>query len=189
MPTVEAGGCLVASPAYPWALGRRHLARAVVLVTEVGPDGVRGLIVNHEIGRCEAVKGMVGAEFRHNRLYLGGDVSLGTIAILHRRAALLGAGAVEVSPGVFLGGFNASRALVASAQAPAADFRFLRGYMRWSPEAMAAELADGAWRTVAAAPDVLLPPPVGERVRRAGAPKTPRRGLWETLIASSTPSP
>lgn len=134
-------------------------------------------------------QGMVGAEFRHNRLYLGGDVSLGTIAILHRRAALLGAGAVEVSPGVFLGGFNASRALVASAQAPAADFRFLRGYMRWSPEAMAAELADGAWRTVAAAPDVLLPPPVGERVRRAGAPKTPRRGLWETLIASSTPSP
>lgn len=56
VPTVEAGGCLVASPAYPWALGRRHLARAVVLVTEVGPDGVRGLIVNHEIGRCEAVK-------------------------------------------------------------------------------------------------------------------------------------
>lgn len=56
VPTVEAGGCLVASPAYPWALGRRHLARAVVLVTEVGPDGVRGLIVNHELGRCEAVK-------------------------------------------------------------------------------------------------------------------------------------
>lgn len=134
-------------------------------------------------------QGLVGAEFRHNRLYLGGDVSLGTIAILHRRSSLLGAGAMEVCPGVFLGGFNASRAAVAAAEAGAADFRFLRGYMRWSPDAMAAELADGAWRTVAAAPDVLLPPPVGDRVRRLGegVGKPSRRGLWETLIASSAP--
>lgn len=131
---------------------------------------------------------MVGAEFRHNRLYLGGDVSLGTLAILHRRPAV-GAAATEVLPGVYLGGFNASRALVASAGAVAADFRLLRGYMAWSADGLAADLAAGAWRTVAAAPDVLLPPQLGARGGGEAGGRRRRRGLWETLIASSSSGP
>jgi putative AlgH/UPF0301 family transcriptional regulator len=136
----------------------------VILVTDVDPvTGVQGLVLNrstgHTVGRSPGVLARVGAEFAGNNVLLGGDCCMGHLEVLHRRREI--AGAREVVPGLYRGGVNGCRHMVATAQASAAEFHIMISYTRWTWEQLADEMAMNAWDIAAASPSMLLPQPAG----------------------------
>ncbi|CAN8075447.1 unnamed protein product [Agarophyton chilense] len=159
-PHVERGAVLLAAPDHHWQPAFAHLKRSVILLTDVSAGDVRGLLLNrrtrYSVRQQRSVLARVGACFGDNALYLGGDCSTGSLEMLHAQPPTLCAGAAEVVPGVYRGGFNASRGLVAAGTLPPHAFRFLVAYSQWTRATLRAELQRGAWIIVSCSPSLLL---------------------------------
>jgi putative AlgH/UPF0301 family transcriptional regulator len=157
---VEVGACLLATRSHEWPRATDYLRRAVVLVTDVDADaGVHGLLLNRPTGRRVAsspgVLARVGAEFADNRVHLGGDCCMGYLEVLHPRREI--DGSREIVPGLYRGGVNACRAMVAARHAHPQDFQILISYAQWTWQQLAEELALNAWDVVAVSPAMLAP--------------------------------
>jgi hypothetical protein len=84
-------------------------------------------------------------------LYFGGDVGDGTVSFLHGAEAV--AGAQEVLPGVYLGGYDSAADLVAGGGAAPSDFKFFARYCGWAPGQLEVGAAPGRrGRSVATRP-------------------------------------
>lgn len=161
VPAPEVGAVLVARDAHKWPPAFAHLRRAVVLLTQVSPArGVCGLLLTRgtrfTVRSHASVLARAGAEFGANAVMLGGDCSTGSLGILHPAAPDVCAGAEEIVPGVYQGGFNAARALVREGKMAANEFGFFVAYCKWTADALDAEMDTGAWDVVACAPGFVV---------------------------------
>lgn len=160
LPHVEVGACLIADSRHQWPKSFEHLRRAVIVVTDVTPTGLSGLLLNRPtrftVATHASVLGQVGKEFLPNRVMLGGDCSTGSLNMLHPFTPYECPGATAIIPGLSHGGFNAARALVRDGRAPASAFRFFVAYAKWTHDSFNAEMDRGAWNIVACAPSLLL---------------------------------
>ena len=68
------------------------------------------------------VSGDESGPFSENALYFGGDVGDGTVSFLHGSSSV--SGSVEVSNGVFLGGYESACELVKQGEVEANDCKF-----------------------------------------------------------------
>jgi putative AlgH/UPF0301 family transcriptional regulator len=167
---IEVGACLLASTSHVWPKATEYLRHAVILVTDVDARaGVQGLLLNRPtgqiVGRSPGVLARVGAEFAGNPVMLGGDCCMGHLEVLHAHREI--AGAREVMPGMYRGGVNACRSMVAQRLASPAEFRILISYARWTWEQLTDEMALNAWDIAAVSPDLLFLPSPSEPVSRA----------------------
>lgn len=162
VPQVEIGACLVANRNHEWPDSFAHLRRAVAVVTDVRPAGVSGLLLNRPtrftVATHASVLARVGAEFRWNRVMLGGDCSTGSLNVLHPFTHDKCPGATHIVPGLSRGGFNAARTLIRDGGAHPSDFRFFVAYAKWTHDALVAELDRGAWNIVACSSSLMLTP-------------------------------
>lgn len=160
LPHVEVGACLVADSRHQWPKSFAHLKRAVVVVTDVRPTGLSGLLLNRPtrftVATHASVLARVGKEFLPNRVMLGGDCSTGSLDMLHPFTPYECPGATAIIPGLSHGGFNAARMLVRDGRAPASAFRFFVAYAKWTHDSFNAEMERGAWNIIACAPSLLL---------------------------------
>lgn len=131
---VEPGCLLVAHPLL-FAENQTHFYRSVVLIFMHDDErGTAGLILNnptiHNIG------GVAGAEalsptFKDSTLYLGGDVGINTLHVLHPYGTIQESR--EVVRGVYIGGLQDSVRLVDEGRANPEDFKWFGRYCGWAP--------------------------------------------------------
>ena len=170
----EAGAVLIAHPLL-FTTSQTYFHQSVVLLISHGPDGSAGLILNKpsqytlaDVGGVDALLPACGG----CTLYLGGDVERASVHVVHALPSL--PGAVQVVPGVCVGGVEAAAAATASGAAPADAFQWLSGYCGWSPGQLASEVEAGVWTVAAADAATLL---------SASRPGGPRGGaLWHALL-------
>lgn len=115
----------------------------------------------------------MGGAFADNVVRLGGDCSTGSLEVLHGLSGERCAGASQIVPGLFRGGFNGSRALVKGGKARSDDFHFFVAYSKWTWDQLNAEMGRGAWNVVCCAPEVLL-----HGLKGATQPER----LWEEIM-------
>ena len=138
---VAAGRLLIATDAVRGTV----FGEAVIFLTDYGPEGAVGLIVNRPLGAplTELLPGRPGLEGRSDRAWLGGPVSPDGLLLLVRAGEPID-GARTIVPGI-----QTSRsattldALLAADEPP--PFRAYVGYSGWGPRQLDAELARGAW--------------------------------------------
>lgn len=130
---VEPGCLLVAHPLL-FSEKQTHFYHAVVLIFMHDERGTAGLILNnptmHNIG------GVAGAEslapvFEDNTLYLGGDVGINTLHVLHPYGSIQDSR--EVVRGVHIGGLQDSVWYVEQGRAKPEDFKWFGRYCGWAP--------------------------------------------------------
>eukprot|EP00798_Chlamydomonas_sp_ICE-L_P004918 gene4918-34688_t len=131
--TAEQGGILLATFKMQEVRGYEQLWQAVVLLIQHGKEGSIGLLLNRptslQFGRkpgglpfeVENAPGNLQQVFATNRVYCGGFTAQTMMHVLHGHNL---PGAVEVVPGVFVGGEAAASAKVEKKELPADDFRF-----------------------------------------------------------------
>lgn len=138
-----------------------------------------GLLLNrptrYTVGGHASVLGRVGKAFERNVVHLGGDCSTGSLEVLHAHGPRDVAGARQIAPGLYRGGFNASRALVQAGRAAADEFHYFVAYSKWTWDQFQGEMREGAWSVAACAPQVLL----GGHLEREG--ESPKR-LWDDVM-------
>jgi len=101
--------------------------------------------------------------FVNSSVRLGGPVGPHW-TLLHGRKDV---GALEVSPGLFIGGSLAEyQRLVSRGEATAAEVSFYSGYAAWPIERLKAEVAAGDWRVLKASSALLLDAAKGSGVAR-----------------------
>lgn len=170
---VEKGTVLLAAPSHTWPSTFSHLSRAVILITDVNESAVTGLLLNrptrYTVRQHRSVLARVGAVFADNVVHLGGDCSTGCLEVLHCVPSHVCKGACQVVPGLFRGGFNASRQLVTSGEYNAHSFRFFVAYSKWTWQSLEAEMQRGAWITASCSPQLLLTADTG--------------ALWSTIMS------
>lgn len=107
----------------------------------------------HRIGDLE---GTLQPEFAPCSLYIGGDVDPRSVNLLHGVPNC--ANALEVLPGVHLGGFDGvARALTEGSVAPD-QVKILTRYAGWGPGQLEAEVRRGVWYVAAASKHLVLQP-------------------------------
>lgn len=170
----EAGAVLIAHPLL-FTTSQTYFHQSVVLLISHGPDGSAGLILNKpsqytlaDVGGVDALLPACGG----CTLHLGGDVERASVHVVHALPSL--PGAVQVVPGVCVGGVEAAAAATASGAAPADAFQWLSGYCGWSPGQLASEVEAGVWTVAAADAATLL------SASRPGGPRG--RALWHALL-------
>lgn len=178
----ETGGLLLATPAAPAMLRNAQWWQQVVLLLQHGPSGSLGLLLNRPtslvMGRGRGglpvdLHGAAGsaeirAAFAANRLYCGGPRAQAGVHLLHGYGRF--AGAVEVCPGVFVGGEEDACLEVAAGSVKPVEFKFFAGVTAWAPGQLQAEVEAGAWwpaaasRTLVLKQCLMLPVPLWEEV-------------------------
>jgi putative transcriptional regulator len=153
------------------ATARMHDAdfqRTVILIVESDSHAARGVLLTRESGFrwTQLFPALAGTAAAREPLYLGGFVAQGVSALEYVPATrqcpecLCGALRPLSDPAV----------IEARARRAPATLRVYAGYMGWSAEQLAAELAAGLWSTRACAADPIW--------------RTPPERLWQRL---STP--
>lgn len=94
--------------------------------------------------------------FGDNPIYYGGPQGKDALLMLHGHGQLDGAG--EVAPGIFMGGPAAAQEAVLQGQLAASSIKFVAGCCYWEQADLAAQVAKGAWYTVAASRQLILKP-------------------------------
>eukprot|EP00899_Mesostigma_viride_P011503 jgi/Mesvir1/20353/Mv19939-RA.1 len=174
--TVERGSVLLAAP-HMFKQTQTYFDRAVIFLFDVGPKGSAGLILNmpteYRICGLKQLNGAEGlAEFAQNWLYLGGDVGPTTVHVMHAFANL--EEAVQIIPGVSIGGFGAARRCVREGIHGPEEFRIFNRYAGWGPGQLEREIKAGVWHSAACSPSLIL--------REAGHEAGPRDQLWKDIL-------
>jgi putative transcriptional regulator len=124
--------------------------------------GTLGVILNRpstiRMGKFQESTAALRAEFPDNPVYVGGPVCTEAITALHN---MPGTEALEVSPGLYAGGFegliNASkRGLITNKDTD--HIRFAAGHSGWAPGQLEEELQSDSWYICAASPDLITSP-------------------------------
>ncbi|KAF6253736.1 hypothetical protein COO60DRAFT_1545112 [Scenedesmus sp. NREL 46B-D3] len=161
----EVGGLLLASSDGPAVLNTDQYWQAVVLLVQHSAAGSVGLILNRPsglklgVGRGGLKFGIIGAPagmqetFAASRVYCGGMVRQDVFHILHGHNL---EGAVEVAPGVYVGGEAAAVKAAGGGLIPTDNFKFFCGAMVWEGSELQQEVARGAWYTAAGSRNLCL---------------------------------
>lgn len=121
-----------------------NFRRAVILISEYGPDGVIGFVLNKELAQTLSelsidLPGMDAPVFH------GGPVSRDRLYFLHNVGDLL-KGSILVSKGVWFGGdFDQLRFLISTQLIASHNIRFFVGYSGWSVDQLNEEIEDKSW--------------------------------------------
>jgi putative transcriptional regulator len=124
-----------------------NFARTVVLLCEHDDaKGSLGFVLNRptDKGLDEVLQGEHDFAGRVDPVFLGGPVGMEGLAVLHPFSAV--PGAVEILPGVALGGeaTDLGKRLSESRTAPS-EVRFLVGYAGWGEGQLKAEMEQESW--------------------------------------------
>ncbi len=147
MPNSLKAGILLVSTV---AIADENFSESVILLCDHGPEGSYGLILNRPMATPEAVLRQV--PYVGRQIFRGGPVQPGVMQLLHPFGKAAGANALEVVPGVWLGGdFEALEAGFGNRNLDPAACRFFLGYSGWGPGQLAGECRANAWMLAAAA--------------------------------------
>jgi len=123
-------GCLLIARGESFTGGQQYFHQAVILVLEHNEKGSMGVILNRPTQYTMGyVSGDDASPFSQNALYFGGDVGDGTVSFLHGSAVV--SGSVEVTPGVFLGGYDSACDLVNQGDVKPNECKFFARYCGW----------------------------------------------------------
>jgi putative transcriptional regulator len=149
-----------------------NFAHTVVLLCDHDDgEGTLGFVLNRpsENRLPDVLRGDHAFPGRSDRVYLGGPVGLDSLAVMHREEGL--DGAVEVLPGVYLGGAPPEIGERVRLHAtPEGSIRFLVGYSGWGKGQLAREMEEETWVVAPASPAWVFDP----------APET----LWRRVLRS-----
>jgi len=161
----EKGGLLIASAKVAELTGNSKYEQVVMLLTDHGEQGSIGLILNRPTGMVMGRKpgGMpfqvanappvLQQAFSENRLYCGGFTAQNVIHLIHGHRLPK---AVEVVPGVFMGGEVAAAEEVCEGRLPAEDFRFFAGAVVFDAGEVDRQAKSGAWYPAACSRSLVL---------------------------------
>ena len=158
--------------ARPHQLDPNFKPTEVVLCDNPAPRGSLRFLLNRPSGKGlgEVLRGEHAFEGRGDRVFVGGPVGLDSLAILHGMGGV--AGAMEVLPGVVLGGdVEDLGARIRAGSIPEEERRFMVGYAGWGEGQLAGEMAEGTW---------IVLPATAPRVFDRGDPAT----LWSRVLKS-----
>ena len=162
-------GSLIVAATDDFVTSQQYFNQCVILLLEHSKDGSMGVILNRPtMYKMADVVNDANGPFGENALYFGGDVGDGTVSFLHGSPDV--ADAEEVSPGVFIGGFNDAGRLVKEGKKDPREFKFFARYCGWAPGQLEEECDDGVWypvacsRQIALKPVIALPKPLWREV-------------------------
>ena len=148
-------GCLLVARGDNFTQGQQYFHQAVILMLEHDEKGSMGVILNRPTQYSMGyVSGDESGPFSENALYFGGDVGDGTVSFLHGSSSV--SGSVEVSNGVFLGGYESACELVKQGEVEANDCKFFARYCGWGPGQLKSECERGVWYPVACSKQIAL---------------------------------
>jgi putative transcriptional regulator len=164
-----APGLLLAMP----QLGDPNFFRSVVLMIEHGESGSFGLIVNREtelpVREVLDGLGIPWAGDADASVWQGGPVMPQSGWLVHGPSEAVDAtDSVDVAPGIVLSTSNDQ--LRELAARPPLQLRFVMGYSGWGARQLEGELAEGAWLTAGATPELVF--------------QTQPERMWEAAIRS-----
>jgi putative transcriptional regulator len=136
----QKGRILIAEP----FLQGPYFARSIILLTEHGPEGSVGFVINKstDVYPDEVIEDLFN--FR-GELFIGGPVSANTLHFLHTLGDLV-PGAIQITPTISWGGdFEKIKKLINEGKADSKAVRFFAGYSGWSPGQLESEIAENSW--------------------------------------------
>ena len=136
-------------------LSDRFFNRTIVFLTEHGPEGSVGYILNRvlELRVNTAVEELEGWE---ENLSIGGPVSSDTLHYLHSLGEKV-PGSRMVVPGIWWGGdLDVIRSLINAGKVTRDQLRFFLGYSGWSKGQLMKELKDNSWVIASVPNDVIM---------------------------------
>lgn len=136
-------------------LSDRFFNRTIVFLTEHGPEGSVGYILNRvlELRVNTAVEELEGWE---ENLSIGGPVSSDTLHYLHSLGEKV-PGSRLVVPGIWWGGdLDVIRSLINAGKVTRDQLRFFLGYSGWSKGQLMKELKDNSWVIASVPNDVIM---------------------------------
>src|ERR1051325_3181117 len=136
----EIGKLLISEP----FLLDSYFKRSVVLLSEHGPEGTVGFILNKptDLALNDALEDF--PEF-NVPLYFGGPVQTDTIHFIHTLGDKL-EGSKEIMKGVYWGGnLETLKLMIETKQISEKDVRFFAGYSGWEPKQLEDELKGHTW--------------------------------------------
>ena len=148
-------GCLLIARGDSFSAGQQYFHQAVILLLEHNERGTMGVILNRPTQYTMGyVSGDTSGPFAKNALYFGGDVGDGTVSFLHGSGAV--SGSVEVTPGVYLGGYDSACNLAKGGEIKTEECKFFARYCGWGAGQLQGECERNVWYPVAAAKSVVL---------------------------------
>ncbi|GAO31148.1 YqgE/AlgH family protein [Geofilum rubicundum] len=136
----QKGRILIAEP----FLQGPYFARSIILLTEHGPEGSVGFVINKstDVYPDEVIEDLFN--FR-GELFIGGPVSSNTLHFLHTLGDLV-PGSIQITPTIYWGGdFEHIKKLINDGKADSKAVRFFAGYSGWSPGQLESEIAEKSW--------------------------------------------
>ena len=147
-----------------------RFAHTVTYICDHSPEGAMGLVINQPLDtELDDLLEQMGFELDPQRktypVLCGGPVQPERGFVLHRRGPRW-AHTVDLAGDIAL---TASRDILESmaGQQGPEDALVLLGYAGWGAGQLERELAENAWLTVPASPDILFSTPYGQRVQAA----------------------
>jgi putative transcriptional regulator len=164
-----APGLLLAMP----QLDDPNFARAVVLMVQHSEEGSFGLVLNRPSDTPVIdVTAPLGMRWRGDPsavIWLGGPVSPESGWLLHEpTGAVTSDGTLEIADGISLSTSPHNLRLVV--ERPPRRVRLLAGYAGWGARQLESELAQGAWLTASATPELVF--------------DTPAERMWDEALRS-----
>ena len=138
--TPEIGKLLISEP----FLLDSYFKRAVVLLSEHGPEGTVGFILNKptDLALNDALEDFPKFD---TPLYFGGPVQTDTIHFIHTLGDKL-EGSKEIMKGVYWGGnLETLKLMIETKQISEKNVRFFAGYSGWEPKQLEDELKGHTW--------------------------------------------
>lgn len=122
-----------------------NFKRAVVLLTEHGPLGSMGYILNQPLVHLNLKDIISELGDMDIPIYYGGPVANDTLHYIHRCADQLPGGSL-IADNVFWGGdYEVLKNLINTKTLRLADIRFFLGYSGWESDQLEAELQENTW--------------------------------------------
>jgi len=133
-----------------------YFLESLVLILEHGPDGTKGVLLNHETPWTveDLAPDAKMAPFAANAVFLGGDAGRDTITMVHGEFEL--PGAVEVGQGVYTGGVDAALRAVTEGALPPDRFKFFYKSVEWLPNALPVAITSGTFQVIELSPGFLF---------------------------------
>jgi putative transcriptional regulator len=136
----DAGRLLISEP----FMMDPNFKRSVILMTECGPAGAIGFVLNHQ---SEYLLGDLLPDLSYSEMpvYFGGPVGNDTLHYIHRCPEKIEDG-IEIADGIFWGGdFEKVKSLISGYGITELEIRFFAGYSGWTPGQLDQEIKEDTW--------------------------------------------
>ena len=121
-----------------------NFKRSVILLTEYGPAGAMGFVLNHQ---SEYALGDLLPDLPYSEIpvYTGGPVGEDTLHFIHSCPEKIEDG-IEIAEGIYWGGnFETVKSLMSNYQLTESEIKFFAGYSGWTPGQLDDEISEDTW--------------------------------------------